>query len=180
MSAYPAIEVARWILYEAETQGISLFHMQLQKLLYYAQGYLLGMSGNILFNDKIEAWRHGPVVPSVYAAYQQYGGKTITPPSDVLVPEELQGLISAVVQEKGYMGADQLSDATHSEPPYQGTDIGHVITPKKMETHFTTLFWCSDEEDEYEPSFDTIEEEKRYFLENLSAEERNAILSVSR
>jgi uncharacterized phage-associated protein len=180
MSAYSAIEVARWILREAADQCIAISHMQLQKMLYYAQGYLLGMSGETLFNDAIEAWKHGPVVPSVYAEYKKYGGKMIEPPSNVVIPEELRGVVSAIVDDKARMGAYQLSDATHAEPPYRETAIGQIITPEKMESHFTSLFWCSDEEDEYEPSFDTVEEEKRYFLENLSDYDRNAILSVSR
>jgi uncharacterized phage-associated protein len=62
MSTYPAIEVARWILHEAAIQGFPLSHMQLQKILYYAQGYLLGMNGQKLFEDIIEAWKHGPVI----------------------------------------------------------------------------------------------------------------------
>lgn len=40
--------------------------LKLLKLLYYIQGYHLAMFNAPLFNDRMEAWLHGPVVPSVY------------------------------------------------------------------------------------------------------------------
>ncbi|MDR1873455.1 MAG: DUF4065 domain-containing protein [Synergistaceae bacterium] len=180
MSTYSAIEVACWILSEAADRNISLSNMQLQKNLYYAQGYLLGMCGEKLFDDPIMAWEHGPVVPSVYSAYKKHGRKTITPPPGVVVPEELRGLIRLIVSEKSILSASTLRKATHEEMPYATTPGDEEKTPQKLGEFFVDMFWASDEEDAYEPSFDTVEEEKRYFLENLSADEREAIFSVCR
>ncbi|GHV29604.1 hypothetical protein FACS1894167_09150 [Synergistales bacterium] len=180
MSAYSAKEVANWILAEASAQRITVSPMQLQKILYYLQGYSLGMTSIKLFEDDIEAWTHGPVVPSVYSAYKKYGGKSILPPPNVVIPEEFQNLVSSVVKEKGTMSAFSLSDATHSDPPYQETARNQVITVDKIETYFSSLFWASDEEDEYQPYFESVDEEKRYFLENISQRERHAILTGCR
>ncbi len=42
--------------------------MKLHKLLYYAAGWHLGFTGEPLFDEDIEAWQYGPVVPSIYLA----------------------------------------------------------------------------------------------------------------
>jgi uncharacterized phage-associated protein len=126
------------------------------------------------------AWPYGPVVPEVYRTYSGDGRGNIDPPSDVVIPEEFRNFISFVVKEKGAMGAFDLSDATHSEPPYRETEKGQVITIDKLEMYFSSLFWESDEEDEYEPTFDSVDEEKRYFLENISPRERHAIFADCR
>ena len=54
-------------------QGDMMTNLRLQKLLYFAQGWHLARYGKPLFDDDIEAWQYGPVVPSVYNAYKQYG-----------------------------------------------------------------------------------------------------------
>ena len=50
-----------------------LTNLKLQKMLYYAQAeYMKANNGQVLFEDKIEAWKHGPVVPSVYNLFNKY------------------------------------------------------------------------------------------------------------
>ena len=39
--------------------------IQMHKLLYYAQAWSLAWDGAPLFEDRIEAWKNGPVVPSL-------------------------------------------------------------------------------------------------------------------
>ena len=46
--------------------------LKLQKLLYYCQAYSLGLYGEILFSNIIEAWEHGPVVPEIYNKYKSH------------------------------------------------------------------------------------------------------------
>lgn len=45
--------------------------MKLQKLLYYVQGFHIAVFNRPLFNEDIEAWMYGPVVPAVYEYYQE-------------------------------------------------------------------------------------------------------------
>ncbi len=52
-------------------------NLKLQKLLYDAQGHYLGGHGQPLFEDPIEAWVHGPVVPSTYYERQRYGSGNV-------------------------------------------------------------------------------------------------------
>jgi uncharacterized phage-associated protein len=57
--------VAAELIRLAEADEDALTQMQLHKLLYYVQGLSLGLRGKPAFNDPIQAWQHGPVVPSV-------------------------------------------------------------------------------------------------------------------
>ena len=43
-----------------------LTNLKLQKMLYFAQVEYLREHGETLFDDPIEAWQYGPVVPTVY------------------------------------------------------------------------------------------------------------------
>ena len=49
-----------------EDAGDLISNLKLQKLVYYAQGFHLAISGEPLFDEKIMAWEHGPVIPQLY------------------------------------------------------------------------------------------------------------------
>ena len=60
MAAHSAEQIARWFLAhnriaESSAGAESISNLKLQKLLYYAQGCFLAMTGNSLFPDKIVA-----------------------------------------------------------------------------------------------------------------------------
>ncbi len=70
--------VANLFLHLAEEQskqmaGDMMTDLKLQKMLYFAQCWFLARHGEPLFNSRIEAWDHGPVVPAVYTAYKSHG-----------------------------------------------------------------------------------------------------------
>ena len=70
MTTITAIETSRLVLYLLNNKDYYLVEhtsrLKLLKLLYYIQGYHLAMFNKPLFNDKIEAWLDGAVIPSVY------------------------------------------------------------------------------------------------------------------
>ncbi len=75
-----AKEAAKYLIRELKKQcpeenGVE--PEKLQALLYYLQGYSLGMIGRPTFSDPIEAWECGPVVESVYREYEKYNGGLI-------------------------------------------------------------------------------------------------------
>jgi uncharacterized phage-associated protein len=176
--SYSAKQVTEWILWLAAQKGKKLSHMQLQKHLYYAQGYSLGMSGEALFDDRIEAWAHGPVVPVVFHHYKRFGASKITPPVSADIPQNVLGVIDVVVSEKGGATASELRNATHAEKPYSSTPLNAEIPPKIIKEFFADRFWTSDEEDEYEPSFNNEEDERAFFSESLSPEKREMLKDV--
>jgi uncharacterized phage-associated protein len=178
---YSATTVAEWVLWLAAQNGIKLSPMQLQKHLYYAQGYSLGMTGEKLFDEPIYAWEHGPVVREVFYHYKRFGANKITPPGHADIPPEMFGIIETVISQKGSLSASALRNATHSEIPYSDTSPDDEITPQKMRDFFADHFWASDEEDEYEPMFEDEEDERVFFRESLSQEKKKALMdAVSR
>ena len=61
----------------AEMSDWSLSNLQIQKLLYLAQMFHLGENGEPVFQDDFEAWKLGPVVPSVYQNAKIFGSKPV-------------------------------------------------------------------------------------------------------
>lgn len=63
-----AADVAQYIL-ENSPQG-EMSTIKLQKLVYYCQAWCLAWTGKPLYEDDIQAWAAGPVVPSLYALHR--------------------------------------------------------------------------------------------------------------
>lgn len=61
----------------SERDSIEITNLKLVKLCYIAQGFSLGIQDKPLFLDKIEAWRHGPVVPAIYHEFKHFGRSPI-------------------------------------------------------------------------------------------------------
>ena len=124
------LELAKYLLYlsekEAEQAGdeavSDMNPMKLQKLLYYCQGYSLGITGKSLFSDPIEAWQYGPVVRKIYKEYQNYRGLYF-PLDMVKFPPNIDDYASAVarlvMRDKGRFSAVALMKMTHRENAWQ-------------------------------------------------------------
>ncbi|MDR1164441.1 MAG: DUF4065 domain-containing protein [Deltaproteobacteria bacterium] len=67
-----AIAVANWLITMNRADPSDLTHLKIQKMLYFAQGWHLAHFDFPLFEDPIEAWKHGPVVRSVYWELKSY------------------------------------------------------------------------------------------------------------
>jgi uncharacterized phage-associated protein len=70
---YPPSAVANYFL----SRGGDLTQMQLHKLLYYAHGWYLAVVGKPLLNETVSAWKHGPVVPSLYYDFKRFGARPV-------------------------------------------------------------------------------------------------------
>ncbi len=51
--------------------------MKIQKLVFYAQAWHLGLKDSPLFDDDVFAWPWGPVVPAIYHEFKEFGRKPI-------------------------------------------------------------------------------------------------------
>lgn len=93
-------------------------NLKLNKLMYYAQGVFLARTGRPLFNNRIEAWQLGPVVPEIYHKYKVCGKNPI-PSSEEDIDrskfseEEMETLLD-VMREFGKYTGSTLVYLTHN------------------------------------------------------------------
>ena len=110
-------EVSKAILQQSASP---ISNLKLQKLLYYVQGWSLGLYQQAAFNERIEAWVHGPVVPEIFHAYRHFRWNPIDVPTDpVSVPASMQGHIGEVLKVYGSLTAVQLEQLSHDEKPWR-------------------------------------------------------------
>ena len=136
---YQALEIGEYFLSLAdEDSGDTISNLKLQKLLYYAQGMHLAMHEKPLFNDRIQAWEHGPVVPNVYHEYKTHGAAAIPKPVGVCssLNPETQKFLDEVWNVFGQFSAWKLRNMTHVEKPWNEVDAGGVIRRDSMREFF--------------------------------------------
>lgn len=120
MAQLTAKEVARYIVRFAQDKGEPITNLKLQKLLYYAQGWHLVFFDKPLFKESIQAWVHGPVVPSVYSQFKGYGFNPIpVHPHQVSLSKTLSGFISELLLTYLRFDAFALERMTHQEEPWK-------------------------------------------------------------
>lgn len=119
----PVWDVAEYFIRKAAGQPEGgLTHLKLQKLLYYAQAWHLALEGTPLFDDRIEAWSYGPVVPAVYRKYKDHASQLLEP-RDGSAPLANRPAVRAFLDEVwrvyGCYDASYLYRLTHTEAPWQ-------------------------------------------------------------
>jgi uncharacterized phage-associated protein len=124
--AYAAAAIANAFLTRSFRDRIPIDPMKMQKLCYLAQGYSLVEREESLFDEKFEAWKFGPVLPSLYHLLKTYRWRSVDQflrdydyetrryveapvPTDSVVNE----IIDFVWKNYGSMDAIDLSDWTH-------------------------------------------------------------------
>lgn len=124
--AYDAKAVANYFLELAAKDGVKISPMKIQKLIFYAHGWHLGLLGKPLISDEIEAWQYGPVVPSIYREFRDFGSGPIMRAAtdvdfefDIVAPEippedeTARSIIDRVWKGYGRLSAVDLSNLTH-------------------------------------------------------------------
>ena len=82
-----ALAIANYFVRLAKTENKIIRPLKLMKLVYIAHGYILAMldkptDGAKL--EKVEAWQYGPVFPSVYYSFKDYGRNPIERETSVI------------------------------------------------------------------------------------------------
>ena len=110
-----SLAAARYILDKQQAKGDAVTPMQLIKLVYIAQGFMLGMKGRPLLDEPVEAWQYGPVVRSVYNAVRDYKSSPVASISgDVSVlSDDEREVLDLVADSYAKHDGITLSSATH-------------------------------------------------------------------
>ncbi|GJM43346.1 MAG: hypothetical protein DHS20C21_01880 [Gemmatimonadota bacterium] len=123
--------------------------MKLQKLVYYSQAWHLVWEDGMLFEDEIQAWTHGPVIP---ALFKSHSGKFQLQAGDIdgdaaALSTRQQKVVDQVLEFYGDKSSQWLSDLTHFEAPWKGARRGISdaarasveITPESMMEYYSSL-----------------------------------------
>ncbi|MEG1470802.1 MAG: DUF4065 domain-containing protein [Anaerovoracaceae bacterium] len=141
---YTASEIAKWFLaYNRNKMLLEdseyISNLKLQKLLYYAQGTVLAITGKDLFLEPIVAWRHGPVVEAVYHEYKSFGASGIEFEEEFDFndfEDDVQNILENVYDCFGQYSAWKLRNMTHEETPWINTAINSIIDNDVIKEYF--------------------------------------------
>ena len=159
-----AVAIANEFLSRAN--GAALTQMQLQKLVYFAHGWSLGLTGMALTEEEPQAWDYGPVYPDLYDHTKYFGsrpiGRLITPDDDEAarfftkqssgrppykahLSAQDSSIIDSVWSRYGRAPGSILSAMTHRpKTPWsvtyeQGVGKNRTITNRLIEDHYREL-----------------------------------------
>ncbi len=119
MADYTSAQAAHGIIAFCNKHGDFVSNLRLQKLLYYAQAWHLALRDAPLFEERLEAWVHGPVQPTIYHTFKQFGSQPIEySPNDGEFPVPLLRHITDVMKAYGSLSAYDLERLSHSEAPW--------------------------------------------------------------
>lgn len=145
MRTYEASQVAKYFLARSDSEaGDLLSNLKLQKLCYYAAGIFAAVrepDEPTLFKSSINAWQHGPVVPSLYHEYKKHGAGGIPPETDFdfsVFDEADRKILDDVYNFYGQYSAWKLREMTHGEAPWIDAygKADDKITPEALRAFF--------------------------------------------
>ena len=137
--------IADDILKIAKRKGKNLTPMQLMKLVYVSYGWYLAMTNNKLFEDRIEAWKYGPVIPNLYHATKHFGSGEIPASmiSDAPISNShLDIFLSSIVDNYADYSGIALSNLTHRvgtpwQAVYRPNVMGIEIPDHSIQQHYS-------------------------------------------
>ena len=147
-----ALSVAKWFVTRANNEFVDeggvaegLTNLKLQKLLYFAQAISLSLNNKPLFEDKIEAWKFGPVVPAVYQALKQFGNQPVMIEGTT---SELSAEVSALLEDVwslyGKFASHELVNITHNHLPwkkaYLSENKDNEITIDSLKEYYASYY----------------------------------------
>ena len=155
---YNVLDVSRYIIDYSNKKDYGISNLKLQKVLYFVQAYFLIQTGHPCFNEKIEAWDFGPVVPKAYCEYKQYGcGDIPTTKSfimidknnnwnskrvefkEIAISDDDKSLIDKVVDKFSEYSATDLVELTQHQIPWMDAIVSNQsneITNKSIFEYF--------------------------------------------
>lgn len=156
--AYNVLEVSQHIINYSIENERPVTNLKLQKILYYIQAAFLVEFGEPCFDEEIEHWRHGPVIPKVYSKYKSYMDRRIRDRQendiDIYIGENASLVIKRIDYNEvdffeddlelmnevidSYSNTDpwEMVDKTHGEQPWIGTNPNEIITKESIKEFF--------------------------------------------
>ena len=121
MAEYTAKDIGRRMVQLSIDNGIWISNLKLQKLLYFAWLDYFDKYGRHLFDDdNFQAWKYGPVVPSVYYEFWVHAGNIImgTYPPSKDVDETTSKFLLDILKKYEKTGLGKIVEKSHESAPW--------------------------------------------------------------
>lgn len=145
MSGIGVVEVSDFFLNKE-----SMSPKKLQKLTYYAEAWHQALLNEKLINDdNFEAWVHGPVAPTLYQKYKEYGWQKIPKKvTELNFDDNTLEILESVWNTYGNQDGNSLEALTHTEMPWKKARLGFqsnensqvVISPDGMREYYKSIY----------------------------------------
>ncbi|MBQ9953124.1 MAG: DUF4065 domain-containing protein [Clostridia bacterium] len=155
---YDVLDVCRHIINYSNDKDYGISNLKLQKVLYFIQVWYWLKKEEPCFNESIEAWDFGPVVPEAYREYKQFGAvdipsihsyiqfdnsdfwnsKRVEFKDDVIQPKDKR-IIDQIVDDFSKYSASTLVRVTHNQTPWKDAykkGRGTIITKEAIRGYF--------------------------------------------
>lgn len=114
------LAAANYFLARGREDRVPIDPLKLQKLVYFAHGWHLTVTGEPLIDEYVEAWPYGPVIPTIYHTFKHFGNSPITELAEIggvaPMPSDLNTLsvLDKVWEKYGRHSGIQLSNLSHA------------------------------------------------------------------
>jgi uncharacterized phage-associated protein len=146
--SYSSLAVANSFLeLSLGTEVPPMTNMKIQKLVYIAHGFTLGMLHEPLIRGHVHAFQHGPVIPTLYEKLKQFGAAAVPGPFSIDFSEQPSPAFQEVIKRDwkryGQLSAYQLRNITHKDGTpwsitWNETPYG-VISNDIIESYYVNL-----------------------------------------
>ena len=126
---------------ETKLSGEGITNLDVQNILYFAQGWHLAIKGERLFQEELRAWVHGPVVPEVYFRLARV--RDPIPVTEVRgdpvldLPEAVRTFLDQIWTKYSAYRTGKLVELTHEQAPWKNAR-GDIEARQKYETPLST------------------------------------------
>lgn len=144
-------DVANYFISQGNVgEGSTITPLKVQKLCYYAQAWSLVWDSESLFEDKFEAWAHGPANHDLFKKHQPYEYHPILERAafnvELFTNNQIETL-NSIWEAYGIYEAKYLEDLTHQEEPWiaarencgPGEKCNNIITLESMQQFYSSL-----------------------------------------
>lgn len=154
MADSTANRVAEAIINRSHDAENPISNLKLQKLLYYSQAWYLAIFRKPMFDEDIEAWVHGPVVPEIFRRYRICRWSPIPRGDTIGVSTMITRHVKEIWDAYGKFSPYDLERMTHSDKPWKDARAGlspdesshRVITKNAMMRYYSARLHGKEKE----------------------------------
>jgi len=118
---YMSSTIAGYFIERSNQESAPLSVLQLIKLVYISHGWNLALNDTPLIYDKIEAWKYGPVMPSLHSLFEMHALSKDDLVENFLIEETScvkpihKTLLNKVYVKYKHVSGDKLTELMHQE-----------------------------------------------------------------